>query len=331
MIKYAIKRCESFGFANTVEKAKELLEEDDITLIDDDHPIPVSNDFKDKRASFIVVLGKTADVEEKLLDTNEEDVTYLKSLLKTNFEEATACLELYRNHDFFNGKELTIDFCRFLVDIYPNLKDSYFKSAVLALLYDERIPNAVELEEKYPFTYITRVRKANIATKPFEDVKIIVDKDDSGSSSTVYRERPDAQKALLGNATQLEAFSKGIFTVVKGKRTAGFNYELRLMNHDVLDLLAKNGIVCVPMDMDDGSFERLMNVFRKCTSFKVVFVHPSLLSKPIIVEHPCEQVLPEYEVRSGEILAIAFRYMCVHFFGYKGVYDESLKEYDYLF
>ena len=331
MIKYAVKRCESFGFANTFDKAKELVDEDNVITIDDDHPIPNADDFKDKRATFIVVLGKTADIEEKLLATNEEDIAYLKSLLKTNFEEATVCLELYRNHDFFNGKELKIDFCKFLVDIYPNLKDSYFKSAVLALLYDERIPNAMELEKEYPFTYITRVRKANITTKPFEDVKVIVDKDDNGSSSTVYRERPDAQKALLGNATQLEAFSKGIFTVVKGKRSAGFNYELRLMNHDVLDLLAKNGIVCVPLDMENGSFEQLMNVFKACSSFKVVFVHPSLLSKPIIVEHPCEQVLPEYEVRSGEILAIAFRYMCVHFFGYKGVHDESLKEYDYLF
>ena len=167
--------------------------------------------------------------------------------------------------------------------------------------------------------------------KPFDDIEIITDKSKRGSSSKVYREKDDLKAASMGNSTQLEAFSKDLFTVVKGKRSSGYNYENRLMNHDVLDLLARNGIVCVPKDLNNSSFEQLMRLFSTFDKFSVIFIHPALLSKAILVESPCEQALPEYEVCEGEILAIAFRYMCVHFFGYKSVYDESLKEYDYLF
>ena len=331
MIRYSVKKCNSFGFAKTVEKAKELLGNNDIIFIDDNNPIPEENAFKDKNVKFIVVLGKEDMIENKVLEKDESDIEYLKSLEKESPEEIHTCLELYKKHDYLVNKSLTIDFCKFLVDIYPNLRDSNYKSVILAILYDQRIAAADELNDKYPLHYETETKLKIVNTEPFKDIVIATDKNETGTSSRVYRSKDYVQHQMVGNSTHLEAFSKGIFTVIHGKRSAGYNYENRLMNHDVLDLLAKNGVMHVPKDMENCSFERLVKVFKHCKSFDVVFVHPLLLSKSITVETPNEPVLPEYELHGGEIIAIAFRYICVHFFGYKGVYDESLKEYDYLF
>lgn len=334
MIKYAVKKCDSFGFAPSLEKAKSLFNDDElqnIVYIDDDHPIP---DTVEKKCIFFVTLGKYADVEYEELETNEEDLTYLENLLKTDTEHKEAilsCIELYKNKNFFEGKSFTGDFCEFLISLYPHLKDSVYKKAIFKVLKDEHLSELNELYEKYPLTFVTRTKNVVLNTKPFEDVKIIVDKDDDGISSSIYKNRADAQKMLVGNSVYIEAMSSGKFTIVKGKRSAGFDYENRLMNHDTLDLLVKNGIVCSPEDMDKGSFSKLMKLFSTCDSFSVIFIHPSLVSKEIRVEQPCDPALPEYITRSGEILAVAFRYICMNFFGYKGVHDESLKEYEYLF
>lgn len=337
MIKYAVKRCESFGFAINIDKAKELFPNniDDLVIIDEDNPIPSPKDFSDKHATFFVVLGRKTIVDLQELEKNEEDLTYLKNLSKTDIkhaEEIAACIELYKNRSFFDGKDFTGDFCDFLVNLYPHLKDSSFKKTIFRVLKDEHIASLDDLATNYPLKYITVKNETVVNTKPFDDVKILTSKDDSGISSTVYKNRAeDIQKSLLGNSTYLEAMTKGVFTVVKGKRSAGFNYENRLLNHDTLDLIARNGIMCSPEDMKNGSFVKLMNVFEACKSFNVIFIHPSLTSKAIRVEHPCEPALPEYIVREGEILAIAFRYIVMYFFGYKGVYDDALKEYEYLF
>lgn len=332
MIKYAVKRCNSFGFATTVDKAKELLyNPDDIVLIDDENPIPDISTYTDQSPKFIVVLGKEETAEREILETDESDIEYLQSLEEEKPEEIQTCIALYKNHKYLDDNTLTIEFCKFLVEIYPNLRDSEFKHVILKILYEQRIHNADELNETYPLHYVKEEITIVSNTKPFSDIKIAVDKTESGSSSRVFHGKDYLQRQLGGDSTQLEAFSKGIFTVIHGKKSAGLAYENRLMNHDVLDLLARNGVMHIPKDMANCSFEKLMNVFKQCKSFDVVFVHPSLLSKSIVVETPSEPVLPEYTLQQGEIIAIAFRYICVHFFGYKGVYDESLKEYDYLF
>lgn len=336
MIKYAVKKCDSFGFAPDIEKAKELFSDelDEIVYIDDEHPISDEDTYKNENKVFFVILGKQSVKEEEELKKSDEDLKYLENELKNdkNHTEAlTTCIELYKNRSLLDDKSLKADFCEFLVDLYPKLKDSSFKYKIFNILRDEHVQDIEHLINDYPFEFETIKKDVIVHTKPFEDVKIILDKEDNGFSSSIYKNKDDFQKSVLGDSAYLEAVYRGIFTIVKGKRSAGFNYENRLMNHDTLDLLARNGILFTPEYMDKGSFGRLMKVFSACKSFSVIFIHPSLLSKPIKVEYPSEPALPEYIVKEGEILAIAFRYMCMNFFGYKGVYDESLKEYEYLF
>ena len=330
MIEYAVKKCESFGFAPSLEKAKALIEEPSelstVIIIDDEHPIPMHIDDRHK-GLFFVTLGKEVDETYEAPTTDESDLDVLRSLEPPYAEHL---IEMYKNKKVDSSKSYSTEFCEYLVDLYPRLRDSSFKELIITLLKNERIPVA-QLLEQNPIETRTLTRTVVAHTKPFDDIEIITDKSKRGSSSKVYREKDDLKAASMGNSTQLEAFSKDLFTVVKGKRSSGYNYENRLMNHDVLDLLARNGIVCVPKDLNNSSFEQLMRLFSTFDKFSVIFIHPALLSKAILVESPCEQALPEYEVCEGEILAIAFRYMCVHFFGYKSVYDESLKEYDYLF
>ena len=336
MIKYAVKKCDSFGFAPNIEKAKDLFSDDldEIIYIDDDEPIPNEDTYKDETKVFFVTLGKHAIKEEEILKRSKDDLKYLeKELLtdKKHAEQLATCIELYKNRNLLDDKSLKADFCEYLVDLYPKLKDSSYKYKIMNILRDEHVQDLEQLVNDYPFEFETIKKDVVVPTKPFEDVKIILDKEDNGFSSSIYKNKDDIKKTLLGDSTYLEAVYRGMFTIVKGKRSAGFNYENRLMNHDTLDLIAKNGIMFTPESMDKGSFGKLMRLFSNCKSFSVIFIHPSLISKPIKVEYPSEPALPEYIIKEGEILAIAFRYMCINFFGYKGVYDESLKEYEYLF
>lgn len=336
MIKYSVKKCESFGFAPSLEKGKELFpsEIQNLVLIDDDHSIPDVETYKDKECTFFVVLGKETTITSSELETSKDDLTMLEQMFhedKEHFEEIRSCIDLYKNRGILDDKSLKASFCDFLIDLYPKLKDSTYKLTIYNLLRDEHISGIENLKEEYPLKYVDIETTTVVHTKPFDDVRILIDNDDKGLASSIYKNKQDPKKAISGDSIYLEAVSNGIFTVVRGKRSAGFNYENRLMNHDNLDLIAKNGIVCTPESMDKGSFGKLMKVFSACKSFNVMFIHPSLVSKPICVEYPCDQALPEYVVKSGEILAIAFRYMCVYFFGYKGVHDDSLKEYEYLF
>lgn len=122
-----------------------------------------------------------------------------------------------------------------------------------------------------------------------------------------------------------------MFTVIRGRKSANIDYKLHLQNADVLDLLAKNGVVCTPESAKDISINRLMNVLKQFKSFDVIFIHPALLQKSFRTEFPSEQYLPEYTLGNGEILAVIFRYLCLNYFGYKGIYTDAYKEYEYLF
>ena len=353
MISYAYKRCDVFGFAQTFEKAVDLfsgaeIASSDLFYIGESEPslkkfkqIAIvdthENAFKPTKdhSIFIVELGIQKDFQREVLVKDADDEKYLKALQeketdKSKLETIDALLHLYSNHDFLKEKELEPIFYENVKSIYPHLNDSEFKVLLLKELKQNGIITT-DLEEKSPLKYKTEDYKAIVHSKPFEDIKIIIDSKNIGSSASIYKtSKEDMKQATLGNSTQLEAFSKGLFTVIRGRRSAGFNFGNRLMNHSVLDLLAQNGVVCTPTGSQNNSIDKLVRMFECCKHFSVVFVHPSLMSNAMVAESPCDQVLPEYEMNEGEILAIAFRAMCINFFGYKGIYNEAQKEYEYL-
>lgn len=371
MITYAVKRCSAFGFAPSVEKAIQELEsstpdsgdkfsmkrcvyigsdsvdsfksvfDKNLVITDEVNPASFSSC---KFVDFVIQLGEERKFSHRVPNRSTDDLKYLTEKYTSynespdagvsadiKLESLRALISLYKDKDYLKEKEMDESFFKYVMEIYGDLKDSAFKLTLLEELKRGGI-NTYDLEEKHPLEFHDEEYTAVVNTRPFEDIQIVVDGKTSGSSGSIYKtSKEDMKQATLGNSTQLEAFSKGLFTVIRGRKSAGFNFENRLMNHDVLDMLAQNGVVCTPSGLKNNSFDKLMEVFEKCEHFRVMFVHPSLMSKSILTETPCEQSLPEYEMNEGEILAVAFRYMCINFFGYKGVYNREQKEYEYLF
>jgi hypothetical protein len=167
-----------------------------------------------------------------------------------------------------------------------------------------------------------------------DDIKFVVKENEKGekSSSKYSRAKEDLREtAISGNSSQLEAFSKGVFSVIRGRRTSNIESYSYLQNHYVIDSLVQNGVVGSPDNYKSLSLYILMKHLSTLKEFEIVFVHPSLLVVKIFEDSPSEQAKPEYEIGSGEILAVIYRYICLHFFGYCSVLTETLNEWNYLF
>lgn len=253
---------------------------------------------------------------------DEDAVTEFKQALLTYFGEPTFLLE----------KQLSKEFISFITFVYCNIKDGNNKLALLKLLNHNNIDtNAIEISHPVRYHEVEQMEVTN--TEPFDDIKIILNKDDvnASSSSAIYRHTADdLKKAAVGNSTQLEAFSKNKFTVIHNKKSANIENRIPKRNHDVLDSLARNGVVCSPNTDFELSIQRLMRLLRRFKSFDIVFVHPSYDMKVTRAEYPSELVEPAYIINEGELLAVAYRYISINYFGYCSVFNEEMEEFGYL-
>jgi len=363
---YSVKKCKAYGFAQSIENAialfpnsnrefyviceehrKELMKDingSSVTFINETSSMENINESSSAKNNnvpvFIVELATTENIEAQFPIEND-DMTAIQEYIDNNpikFDtmskiEINECLEIVRNisenGEFLKGKTMNFKFYNFIKIIYGILKDTLFKTNLLRILSESE--DVAELEFLYPIKYETKKIDRVVNSKLFRDIEIIVDKKADGKSNTMYKtSEADLKQASLGNSTQLEAFSKGMFTIIRGKKSANLdNYGDQ--NHDVLDILARNGVVCTPDSLKNSSLDKLMNMLSTFNSFEVVFIHPSLMYKKLYVEFPSEQGKPEYNMNEGELIAVVFRYLCLKFFGYKGIYDEHQREYDYLF
>ena len=288
--------------------------------------IPISYDT-DKYV--IEELDYTQFIEESFPEYTEDEL-YLAENKVNEYKEAM--INFANNFDYLNDKSLLPKFIEFILYVYPHLESSVFKLQILRILNSNNI-KTFELERKYPVEYEEQVINTVEPISLFDDIKIIVDKNDPNvsSNSTIYRpDKEELKKASLGNSTQLEAFSKNKFTIIHNKKSANIDDRVYRRNHDVLNSLARNGVVCSPDTGAELSLKKLMNKLSKYEKFNICFVHPSYELKISRSEYPSELIEPSYTINEGELLAIVYRYIIINFFGYCSVFGEGLEEIEYL-
>ena len=351
---YSVKKCNSYGFSQTKEAAFDMFStlNDNVFVICDENRqknyIDIKPQFKweiidENKNKSAIVFVELATIENVQISMpiEHDDIESVQNYIDQNSNifddfskgELTECMDIieqiYDNGEFLQGKSMNFKFYNFIKLIYKVLKDTVFKTNLLKILSENH--SISELELLYPIEYITKNINKIQNSSLFNDIEIIIDEKNTGTSNTMYKtSEHDLKQSTLGNSTQLEAFSKGMFTVIRGKKSANIN-DGGDRNHDILDILAKNGVVCTPESLKYSSLDRLMDFLASFKSFDVIFIHPSLMNKSIKAEYPSDQGKPEYTMNEGELIAIVFRYLCLKFFGYKGVYDENQREYEYLF
>lgn len=150
--------------------------------------------------------------------------------------------------------------------------------------------------------------------------------EDEGISSKQVKTQDVKKDAMLGAGNNILAFSKHQFTVIAGKNSAGINPLHQKQNHGVIDVIAKNGILTAPKARN--SIKDLFNELSKFNAFNIIVVCPHLVSY-FDGKYPTEYSRPSYIVGKGEITAVIFWYICLYFFGYSSVYDDTNIERNY--
>lgn len=357
---YVCKRCKSIAFAKgfeylNVRFTDEELSEDNVLFIGEEHcdddtlypwmsnPININDiEYIDSNKTPLVVVqlgirkNHTITVPTENPGDNDlidhMDCTKLKLDDDAIAEFKEALITYLNDPSFLSDKSLSKEFSSFITHAYCHIKDGNNKLLLLRLLNQNNIDTST-IEISHPIVYHEIESEDVVNTTPFDDIKIIINKDDSNasSSSAIYRHNADdLKKAAVGNSTQLEAFSKNKFTVIHNKKSANIENRLAKRNHDVLDSLARNGVVCSPNTEYELSIHTLMKKLRRFKSFDIVFIHPSYDLKITRAEYPSELIEPSYLVNEGEILAVAYRFISIHYFGYCSVYNEEMEEFSYL-
>lgn len=358
---YVCKRCRTLAFAKdfkqlSIRYTKDELSTDNVIFIgdpyNDEHeplyqwqtnPLSIHDlEYVDKnrtplvvvelarRKAHTVTIPVSSDSDQHIV--RDIDCTDLNIDIDTIDEFKSALQTFFTDQTYLCEKQLSKEFITFIVHIYGQLQDGNNKIALLKLLDQNNYDTSV-LEATYPILYEDVERVDVVTTEPFDDIKIIINKDDVNAScnSAIYKHTPDdVKKAAVGNSTQLEAFSKNKFTVIHNKKSANIENYIPKRNHDVLDSLARNGVVCSPNTDCELSLATLMKKLRRFREFDIVFVHPSYEMKITRAEFPSELIEPSYAVNEGELMAIVYRYISIAFFGYCSVYTEEMEEFNYL-
>jgi hypothetical protein len=160
----------------------------------------------------------------------------------------------------------------------------------------------------------------------FPDIKFPKTEDAGASSKQVNKTQDVKKDAMLGGGNNILAFSKQQFTVIAGKSNAGIQSVHSKQNHGVVDVIAKNGILTSPKSKN--SIKTLFELLSEYDSFEIVIICPYLISY-FDGKYPSDYSRPSYIVGKGELSAVFFWYICLYFFGYSCVYDDTNIERNY--
>ena len=135
---------------------------------------------------------------------------------------------------------------------------------------------------------------------------------------------------MISSANQLEAFSNNKFTIVPGKRSANIHLYHPKQNHDVIDSIARNGLMVTPKVSTEISVGKLFNILCTKKSFNLIMVNKNLEVSIRESKYPNDYVEPAYTVGKGEIVTVFYRYICLYFYGYCSVttFEDRDRNYD---
>lgn len=226
--------------------------------------------------------------------------------------------------------EYLVNKCKYIAFIEKaEYIDQLAKPMKNVLTLDQFVDLCDNCNDKYKyFKHFTLLIDAE--DKFFSDIKLELNNEEKGNSSKQYKDMSDLEDAVMKNgATQLSAYNEEKFMINKTKRTAGINELNKKQNHDVLDNIARNGVLCTPSLPSQLSVGILFSKLSMYNSFDLVIVHSGLEDTIREGTAPSEYVMPIYTVGKGEITAVLYRYICIWFFSYIGVFNEEDREHAY--
>ena len=182
----------------------------------------------------------------------------------------------------------------------------------------------------------------NLEGKWFSDINILTDENKNNTNQTSEQigtnnykhDDNELAKIITGQSTQLEAFTKNVYTVIYGKKTANIpqgTNNAHIFNHNVIDSLARNGVISDQVSDNVLSVHKLFKQLEKLYLFNIFFVHSALELEFIQHESPTEISHPVYTKGKGEICAVVYRLLLLKFFPYLTIVSESMRENAYLF
>lgn len=174
----------------------------------------------------------------------------------------------------------------------------------------------------------------DLTSDMFDDIHIIVPKNSKDETNKEHVvDENELRNKVAGNSIQLEAFSTNNFVVIYGKKSGNVPQVCNKQNHEIIDYLAMNGVVCSPNTKETLSFQKLVDFLSRFCSFSIFAVHPELDNTRFIeFDTPTQNSYPAYNITKGEIVAVFYRYIVKNFFGYCQVLDEETnRELDYEF
>ena len=220
-----------------------------------------------------------------------------------------------------------------LAEHIPNLYEEDSEDITIiqnkaSLIFDEDFVRKVNSEEE-PHIFII-----NLEAKVFSDINILSEESKDKKLSSEKHDEKELNKIMTGNSSQLEAFSKNIYTVIHGKKTANIpqgHNNIHIFNHNVIDSLARNGIISDQNSSTTLSVHILMNELEKINQFIIYFIHNGLELDYTFHESPNDISHPVYYKGIGEITAVFYRNLLLRFFPYLTIVSESMRENAYLF
>ena len=180
----------------------------------------------------------------------------------------------------------------------------------------------------------------DLESEQFNDIHIKVDETDSKTKTrdvtngNYKHDEKELSRLISGNSSQLDAFTSNLYTVIYGKKTANIyqgQNNVHIFNHNVIDSLAKNGIIVDQSSNGKLSVHNIMDELEKLRHFNVFFIHSFLDLDYVVNESPSELSHPIYVKGKGEITAVFYRNLVLRFFPYLTITTESMRENAYLF
>ena len=177
----------------------------------------------------------------------------------------------------------------------------------------------------------------DLESEIFNDIIVSTESNNKNSSITndnYKHDENELNKILTGQSSQLDAFSKNIYTVIYGKKSANIQNgknNTHIFNHTVIDSLAKNGVIADPISGTEISIHVIMRELEQLKKFIVFFIHQDLDLNFTEHESPNEISHPVYIKNKGEITSVAYRALILRFFPSLTIVTESMRENAYLF
>lgn len=179
-----------------------------------------------------------------------------------------------------------------------------------------------ELDKQKPNEFFTLIINAESDT--FSDIQFEIEEEERGTCSKTETHTQDVTKNIvLGASKQLDAYSEKKFVINHSKKTSSLLGIHPKQNYDVIDSVARNGVLSIPTVTVDLSIGKLFNQLIKYNNFFLIVVHSALEENVREGATPNEFCQPIYEVGKGEITAVFYRFIATYFFGYMGILGEA--------